>query len=135
LREFPFPEIPGEPFCPEGVVWNRIAARYLVRQVNERLRIYHTNAAGLSANWAAMVMRSPQGARQFYRDYLALPVPLWWKAKRAVNYVRVSLHGRVPAARILSESPAALLTAVAAPAGAALYARDRLRTGAPGRPA
>ncbi len=127
LREFPFPEIPGERFCPEGLVWNRIAARYLVRHVNESLRIYHTNGTGLSANWATLVMRSPHGVRLFYRDYLGLPVPLWWKTKRAVNYVRVSLHARVPVRKILSDSPVAILAAIAAPAGAALYAGDRLR--------
>lgn len=28
LREFPFPELKGERFCPESLVWNRIARKY-----------------------------------------------------------------------------------------------------------
>lgn len=28
LKEFPFPEIEGEKFCPEALVWFRIARKY-----------------------------------------------------------------------------------------------------------
>ena len=31
LREFPFPEIQGEKFCPEVLVWNRIATQYTLK--------------------------------------------------------------------------------------------------------
>ncbi len=43
LRRFPFPEVPGERFVPEGVVWHRIARHYRTRFVNETLRIYYTD--------------------------------------------------------------------------------------------
>jgi len=127
LREFPFPEITGERFCPDAVVWNRIATRYLVRHVNEALRIYHSGRDGITANHSALMAHSPHGARLYYKLYLELPVPIWWKARRAVNYVRFSLHGGVPAKKILSDSPVALLSAAGTPPAVALYAWDRLR--------
>ena len=43
LRRFPFPEVPGERFVPESVVWHRIARHYRTRFVNEALRIYYTD--------------------------------------------------------------------------------------------
>lgn len=40
LRQFPFPEISGYKFIPEGIVWSRIARKYKTRFINEPLRIY-----------------------------------------------------------------------------------------------
>jgi glycosyltransferase involved in cell wall biosynthesis len=125
LREFPFPEIAGERLCPDALVWNRIATKYHVRHVNEALRVYHPLANGLAAAWTPGLIRSPRLARLFYQEYLGLDVPLWWKCRRAVNYVRYSLHAGVRPAEIGSAAPA--LAAVAALPGWALYLSDRLR--------
>ncbi|SRR5216683_520049 len=40
MKEFPFPEVPGEKYVLEGVVWFKIAREYRSRFVNEMLRIY-----------------------------------------------------------------------------------------------
>jgi glycosyltransferase involved in cell wall biosynthesis len=41
LREFPFPEIPGEKSIPESYIWNQISTRYKNRYINTPLRVYH----------------------------------------------------------------------------------------------
>src|SRR5690606_23409068 len=35
LRAYPFPDIPGEKFCTEALVWNRIGKKYILRFFNE----------------------------------------------------------------------------------------------------
>lgn len=42
-RQFPFPEISGTQFVPEGVVWLDIAKTYKVRGINEVFRIYYVD--------------------------------------------------------------------------------------------
>jgi len=42
-RRFPFPEIRGTSFIPEGVIWFQIANIYKSRGVNEVFRIYYVN--------------------------------------------------------------------------------------------
>jgi glycosyltransferase involved in cell wall biosynthesis len=124
LREFPFPEAPGERYCPDALVWNRIGRRYLVRNVNEPLRVYSTQPGGIMAGLPRALIASPNLARLYYREYLELDVPVRWALRRAVNYVRFSLHARMSPARILSDSPAPLLTAAAVVPGFVLYGID-----------
>jgi hypothetical protein len=41
VRRFPFPEVPGSQFTPEGLVWLDMAKTYKNRCVNEVFRIYY----------------------------------------------------------------------------------------------
>jgi glycosyltransferase involved in cell wall biosynthesis len=43
LRQFPFPEIKGAQFVPEGAVWLEISKKYKARCVNEVFRIYYVD--------------------------------------------------------------------------------------------
>ena len=126
LRQFAFPSFPGEIFCPEGLVWNRIAHRYLVRHVNECLKIYHTDTDGVTANWARVMANSPRGVRLYYQECLQLAAPWPWMLKRAANYVRFSLHSSVPLAKILQDAATAVPVTLATPVGTALYWLDRI---------
>jgi glycosyltransferase involved in cell wall biosynthesis len=45
VRRFPFPEIKGTNFIPEGVVWLEMAKKYRDRCVNEVFRIYYVDDA------------------------------------------------------------------------------------------
>src|SRR5262249_17766624 len=50
VRRFPFPEIRGTSFVPEGVVWFEIAKTYKSRGVNEVFRIYFVNDRATGAS-------------------------------------------------------------------------------------
>ena len=41
LRRYPFPEIPGNTYVPEGIVWLDIAKTFKSRAVNEVVRVYY----------------------------------------------------------------------------------------------
>ena len=59
MREFPFPEIEGEKFCPEVLVWNRIARKYKLRYFNEAIYVAEYQPEGLTARIVEIRMKSP----------------------------------------------------------------------------
>src|SRR4028119_2117569 len=61
LKEFPFPEFPGEKFIAEGIVWNRLSSKYQTRYVNEKLKIVEYREDGITASSARMRARHPRG--------------------------------------------------------------------------
>ncbi|MDD3024884.1 MAG: glycosyltransferase family A protein [Syntrophomonadaceae bacterium] len=126
LKEFPFPEISGERFITEAVVWNRIAQKYKRRFVNDKLRIFYHTPDGLSALSVMKRAKSPCGARLYYQESAALPVPAGWKARSLLNYIRFSFHAGLAVNRIVAESGAGLLTTLLLPAGCFFYIRDML---------
>lgn len=88
LREHPFPDHPGERFCPEGLVWNRIARRYRSRFIDRALRVYHDTADNLSSRATALRHQSPKGTSQYYAEMMLLPLPMKLRLRAAVNYWR-----------------------------------------------
>ena len=108
-------------------MWNRVARKYLVRHVNEALRVYSAQAGGITDRIRHVLISNPQYARLFYKESMQLDVPLWSKAKWAVNYIRYSLHARHSLTQVIAGSAGPVLTSALLFAGCAFYAADRLR--------
>jgi glycosyltransferase involved in cell wall biosynthesis len=125
MREFPFPEIAGERFITESVVWYRIARKYKTRFFNQILRIYDQQPNGLSAAGIRHLVESPRGKLMSFREYLMMPARLLPKLKAGVNYIRCGLHAGESIMLLVSSSPQKLLTSLGIPFGCLLYLRDR----------
>lgn len=104
MRQFPFPEIPGEKFCPEVLVWTRIAMKYKLRFFNEPIYICDYLPDGLTQNSLRHRVKSPGSCMLAYEAvYLS---PRRWKRKYscAISYWcfyflggrRLNHKGRVP---------------------------------------
>ena len=115
LRQFPFPEIESERYCPEGLVWNRIARVFKMRHVNEPLRMYYRHDHGITSVMDTALARSAGLARCYYREYLDLAIPFQYKVKKIVNYIRFSLHANVAGREIINESGYPELTIILYP--------------------
>jgi glycosyltransferase involved in cell wall biosynthesis len=135
LREFPFPVVPGKPYVSESVVWDKIAHRYRTRYVNERLRIYYVDFdAGNIMTTMRDASRSSSGFLVVFREQLtdhlryARWAPLEFVRAGAL-YTRHAFHQGLGPARQGRALPlrAWPFWLVGAPAGIALYARDRVR--------
>jgi len=127
LRAHPYPEFPGERWVPDGLAWNRIGRRYLIRHVNVALRRYTPAPDGITATVRRLRMLSPNGATTFYGECLDLDIPWLERLRAAVNYVRSGTHaGRRPA-RLWREAEAGALMAAALPAGWLVALLDRRR--------
>jgi glycosyltransferase involved in cell wall biosynthesis len=125
LKQYPFPEIPGERFITESIVWNRVSLNYRTRFVNEAICIKQYLSDGLSASSVAIRAGNPIGARLYYLEFVQLPVALKWKLKNLVNYIRFSFHATVALQQVLNDSPFRFLTMMLLPVGYLLYRKDR----------
>lgn len=66
LREYPFPEFPGELFLTEDVVWDRIARKYRIRFFNRNIYTCEYLSDGLSLNLTHHHRNSPLGTMLYY---------------------------------------------------------------------
>ncbi len=88
LKEFPFPEIEGERFCPEQLVWFRIAQKYRMRYFNKPIYIAEYQEQGITANITRTRMNSPIASMMTYAELNSYAIPFASKIKAAINYWR-----------------------------------------------
>ncbi len=89
LKEFPFPELPNERFCPEALVWNRIAQKYSLRFFNKAIYLAEYQQGGLTDNIVRIRMKSPIATMMTYAETTEYKgVPLKSKIRAAINYWR-----------------------------------------------
>lgn len=88
LQEYPFPEIQGEKFCPEQLVWFRIAQKYKLRYFNTPIYVAEYQANGITASIIRVRMLAPQVTCMMYAEMLAYRIPFKEKVKAAINFWR-----------------------------------------------
>lgn len=91
LRENPFPEIAGEHFCPEALLWNRIALHYQLRYFPEVIYYRDYLDGGLTDNIIKIRMQSPVLSCMCYAEQCQLDIPFISRMKSAINYWRFQL--------------------------------------------
>lgn len=105
LRAFPFPEISGERFCPEQLVWFRIAQHYRLRFYDDVVYLRDYLEGGLTDNIVRIRMYSPISSCMTYAEMLYYDIPWWQKIKAAINFFRFrscigpTEHHAVPSVR------------------------------------
>lgn len=126
LREFPFPEISGERFCPEMLVWNRIAARYKLRYFNRAIYTVEYQPTGITSNIVRARMQSPVASMMTYQELTEYDVPMCVKVRSAINYWRFRLcyHKSRSAAKCIPHLAAAWN--ILAPVGWLMHLKDLL---------
>ena len=89
LKEFPFPEIENERFCPEVLLWNRIATKYKLRYFNKVIYLAEYQNDGITSGIVKARMRSPIASMMTYAEMTRYSnVPFMQKMKAAINYWR-----------------------------------------------
>lgn len=88
LRQFPFPEIKGEKFCPEILVWFRMARNYKMRFFNRVIYIADYQLNGITSSITRLRMNSPIGSMLTYSELVHYPIPFKDKLRNAINYWR-----------------------------------------------
>ena len=88
LQEFPFPEIQDEKFCPEQLVWFRIAQKYKLHYFNTPIYVAEYQPNGITASIIRVRMLAPQATCMMYAEMLAYKIPFKEKIKAAINFWR-----------------------------------------------
>lgn len=127
LKEFPFPEIEGERFCPEQLVWFRIAQKYKLHYFNKPIYIAEYQEGGITAGITRARMKSPVATMMCYTELfdvdsdldLDVDLPFLQKVKAAINYWRFAFCTKDRSVKIASWGK------LMAPLGWLMHVRDR----------
>lgn len=126
LREFPFPEFPNEKFCPEALVWNRIAQWYTLLFFNEG--IYNTEylEGGLTSNIVRIRMQSPRSSMLCYSELSQQSIPLLQKMKAVLNFWRFSFNSDLSLSKKIAKV-SFTLSLFCFPLGYGFYLNDKIK--------
>ena len=93
LKDYPFPDIEGEKFCAESLVWNRIATKYIIRFFNKQIYVWNYLSDGLTKGMINNRRKSSTYAMMNYSELLNMEIPMKWKIRNAINYWRFYFVG------------------------------------------
>jgi glycosyltransferase involved in cell wall biosynthesis len=93
LKTFVFPEISNEKFCPEALIWNRIAQKYKLLYFDESIYECEYLEDGLTAKITKIRMQSPKASMLHYAELEHYKIPWIQKVKANINFWRFSFTG------------------------------------------
>lgn len=120
LKEYPFPEIEGERFCPEILVWNRISCKYIIRYFSDKIYYCEYLEDGLTSKITKIRMQSPVASCMTYYEMVQAPIPLWAKVRASINYWRFKFNTESSLVPCLSR-----IWRLTKPLGYLFYKKDR----------
>ncbi|MGV4535861.1 glycosyltransferase family 2 protein [Ornithobacterium rhinotracheale] len=125
LLEFPFPEIEGEKFCPEALVWNRISQKYNLDFYNYGFYVTEYLPGGLTDKIVKIRMNSPKASMIHYSELASYDIPLKEKIKATINFWRFSFNDKDWSFKNKLSRVNFLYSLVGFPLGFAMYLNDR----------
>lgn len=95
MKEFPFPDIKGERFCPELLIWNRISTKYIIHYFCEIVYMCEYLTDGLTSRITRLRIESPVASCMTYAEVInALNVPFKAKLRASINYWRFEAYAK-----------------------------------------
>lgn len=96
LRQYPFPQIEEEKFCPESLIWDRIAEKHQLRYFNQGIYVCEYRPDGLTAKITKVRMQSPVASMMHYAELSKHPISLWQKVRSGINFWRFAECSSMP---------------------------------------
>ncbi|MEG1616799.1 MAG: glycosyltransferase family A protein [Bacteroidales bacterium] len=103
LKEYTFPEIEGEFFCPEALVWNRISQKYKMRYFNETIYLCEYLPDGLTAKIIKLRCENTVASLSYYKELSTYDIPLTEQLKAYINYWRFAFSSKRDIGSLLKE--------------------------------
>lgn len=123
LKEFPFPEIENEKFCPEALIWNRLALHNNLLFFNEGIYVTEYLEGGLTANITKVRMQSPRASMLHYAELEQYNIPWIQKVKANINFWRFSFNAS-DAIKTNSTKVSFIISILGFPVGLAMFLKD-----------
>lgn len=86
LKQYSFPEIFGERFCTECVLYDQIDAKYKYLVSNDILTICEYQEGGLTSNIVSLMLRNPIGYKVYYSQRIDMAVSCKERFGYAIRY-------------------------------------------------
>ncbi len=130
LKEFVFPQFPGEKHVRPSLLWKQLAHHYQFRYINEIIQLKELQPGGLSSNRFRLRTKNPQGFRFYYREEINKHGKydgIGKKLNNCAQYVRYSLHSRIGYRQQQREIDTPWLWLLSIPKGTLIWLRDRIK--------
>jgi glycosyltransferase involved in cell wall biosynthesis len=124
LKQYPFPEGNNERFCPEALVWNRIALTYDLLWISKIIYIGEYLEGGLTDQIFKIRKNSPTNTLQYYAELANMPIPFKQKIKACINYWRFAKYTKISFAKHCQQLPG-WYSILAMPLGYAFALKDQ----------
>lgn len=92
LRKYPFPRFKGEKFCPESLVWQRIALDFEMLWTSRIIYIGEYQVGGLTDRIFEVRKNAPNATTICYAELAKSPIPFFFKIRAAINYWRFAKY-------------------------------------------
>ena len=121
LKQFPFPEYPGEKFLGEDLVWIRIAKQYEMIHVNKPIYISEYLPEGLTSNRRKHNIQSPVGCMNRALEYMSPSILFEYRCKGAIQYIVYGKFAKQTVSQLMRNTTDKVLTIVFLIPGLVLY--------------
>jgi len=115
IKQFPFPQIDGEKFISEAVVWAKMSGEYKFVFVNDVLYLTEYQPDGLTSNNRRLNATNPKGAALVYKQLSTKQFKLKLRVKYTLAYIAHALIAKNK--KIISNASSKFLCCVLMPFG------------------
>ncbi len=127
LKQYPYPEFPGETHIRPSLLWKRIAHKYRTRFINEIVQYIEYQSDGLSSDRAKIKNSNIQGYKFYYlEDFNDHQPTLQGRLNSAIKYVYYSLQCNIGISQQYKEAKHKLTWIFSYPIGYLKFIRTKL---------
>ncbi|HHV10175.1 MAG TPA: glycosyltransferase family 2 protein [Clostridiales bacterium] len=126
LREFPFPEFPGERFLNEDVVWIKMAGKYRMVHINRAIYIGNYLKDGITRKGKRLKAENPLGGMERGKAMMSPECKLSIRIKGALQYAVFGWFAKRKTADIVGSTVNRQLTLLCLPFAYAIYTYYRI---------
>lgn len=123
LKKFPFPEFEGEKFCPEALIWNRMAKQYDILWFSTIIYTAEYLDDGLTSKIVEIRMKAPYASSYTYLELSNSNIPFNQKLKACINYWRFAYNLSYIKRKEI-DKPNKLLSVLGKPIGMLMHLKD-----------
>lgn len=105
LREYPFPEYPGEKFLGEDIVWIRIAKKYKMVHINKVIYVGQYLDEGLTSKRREHNIKSSLGCMNRALEFICPEIKPKYRVKGAIQYIVYGKFAGKKVHKLIKDSP------------------------------
>lgn len=93
FRRFPYPEIEGERFVTESLIYHRMSKTYKMRFVNVGIYMAEYLSDGITRNFNSYLKRNPKAFSMYYTEYLTNKnIPALLRVKALIRLIQCKIY-------------------------------------------